>query len=144
LEIDITQCNGCPGSLECRLPLELIRESGNKDLAVAATNIAIWNDAVAKKLAFLPGEKAALPGDIVIFNRRGSEKIDELRSGKISYLPTGSGVVYSSDQDKFSSIEGNVGNAVRLRDHLLVDRIIGYPASGLGRVRCRRREPGAV
>jgi hypothetical protein len=67
-----------------------------------------------------------LPRDIVIFNRRGSEKIDELRSGKISYLPTGSGVVYSTDQDKFSSIEGNIGNAVRLRDHLFVDAIIGF------------------
>jgi hypothetical protein len=104
----------------------LIRESGSKDLAVSATNIAIWNDAVARKLSFLPGEKTVLPGDIVIFTRRGSEKIDELRSGRMSYLPTGSGVVYSSDQEKFSSIEGNVGNAVRLRDHLLVDRIIGF------------------
>jgi hypothetical protein len=44
----------------------------------------------------------------------------------MSYLPTGSGVVYSSDQEKFSCIERNVGNAVRLRDHLLVDAIIGF------------------
>ena len=104
----------------------LIRESGNKDLAVSAMNIAIWNDAVDKKLSFIPGEKAVLPGDIVIFTRRGSEKIEELRSGKLSSLPTGSGVVYSSGQEKFSSIEGNVGNAVRLRDHLLTDAIIGF------------------
>ena len=44
----------------------------------------------------------------------------------MSYLPTGSGVAYSSDQEKFSSIEGNVGNAVRLRDHVLADAIIGF------------------
>jgi len=104
----------------------LIRQSGNKDLAVSASNIAIWNDAVAKKLSFLPGEKVVLPGDIAIFTRRGSEKIEELRLGKMSFLPAGSGVVYSSDQEKISSIEGNVGNAIRLRDHLLADAIIGF------------------
>ena len=46
----------------------LIRESGNTDnLPMSAAGMAIWRDALAKKLTFIPNEKPVLPGDIVIF-----------------------------------------------------------------------------
>jgi hypothetical protein len=105
----------------------LIRESGNKDnLVMSASGIAIWRDALAKKLTFVPNEKPVLPGDIVVFLRAGAENLEEVRAGKVSFTPTGNGIVYSSSADKFSVIEGNVGNAIRLHEHLMTEKIVGF------------------
>jgi hypothetical protein len=110
----------------------LIQESGHKDgLPNTATGLTIWNDATRKKLTFLPNEKPVLPGDIVFFSRERllentDQRLAAMRSGTMSFVPTHPGVVYSSDGDKFSTIEGNVNNAIRLRDHSLSERIIGF------------------
>ena len=105
----------------------LIRESGNNDnLPMTATGIALWRDAIAKKLTFAPNEKPVLPGDIVIFLRAGAENLEDVRAGKVSFTPTGNGIVYSSSADKFSAIEGNVGNAIRLHEHLMTEKIVGF------------------
>lgn len=105
----------------------LIRESGNSDnLTMSPAGIAIWRDALAKKLTFLPNEKPVLPGDIVIYLRGSAENLEEARAGKGSFTPTGNGVVYSSSADKFSSIEGNVGNAIRLLNHAMTEKIVGF------------------
>ncbi|MEH2605025.1 hypothetical protein V1277_004402 [Bradyrhizobium sp. AZCC 1588] len=105
----------------------LIRETGNNDnLAMAPANIAIWRDALAKKLTFIPNEKQALPGDIVIFLRASAENLEDVRAGKVLSVPSGAGIVYSSSPDKFSAIEGNVGNAIRLHEHLMTEKIVGF------------------
>ena len=105
----------------------LIRESGNNDdLPMTAAGIALWRDALAKKLTFVPNEKPVLPGDIVMFLRGSAENLEEVRAGKGSFTPTGNGIVYSSGADKFSAIEGNVGNAIRLHDHVMTEKIVGF------------------
>ncbi len=104
----------------------LIQASGYKDsFKPSAAGILIWNEAVAKKLTFLPGEKPVLPGDIVVLSRSSSADLTDLRSGK-SFSPTQPGIVYAVDKDKFTIIGGNVHNAIRLEDHTFSDRIIGY------------------
>jgi hypothetical protein len=104
----------------------LIREAGNTDnLPMSAAGMTIWRDALAKKLTFIPNEKPVLPGDIVIF-LRGSQNMEDVRAGKVSSGPTGSGIVYSSSADKLSAIEGNVGNAIRLHEHLMTEKIVGF------------------
>ena len=109
----------------------LINASGNKDhLVLSGANITIWNSAVAKRLTFLPGEKSILPGDIAIFSRANPSvtNLDDLRAGKGSFTPSQSGIVYSSDADQFTTIEPNVGYAIRLRDHTISasKNIIGF------------------
>jgi hypothetical protein len=105
----------------------LIRESGNTDnLLMSPGHIAIWRDALAKKLTFVPNEKPVLPGDIVIFLRSSAENLEEVRAGKVSSASSGAGVVYSSSADKFSTIQGNTGNAIRLHDHVMTEKIVGF------------------
>ena len=97
----------------------LIREAGNNDgLPMSALNIAIWNDAVGKKLTFAPNEKPVLPGDIFLQTRvgGGAPSVDDIRAGKIDLAPTSSGIVYAVAPEKISVISGNTGNAIRLRD----------------------------
>jgi hypothetical protein len=97
----------------------LIREAGNSNrLPMSATNIAIWNDAVRKRLTFAPNEKPVLPGDIVVMTRGAGSgpSLDDIRAGRIDFAPTSSGVVYAVAPEKFSIIMGNTGNAIRLRD----------------------------
>ena len=62
----------------------------------------------------------------MIYLRASAENVEDVRAGKGSFMPTGNGVVYSSSADKFSVIEGNIGNAVRLRDHLMTEKIVGF------------------
>jgi hypothetical protein len=108
----------------------LIREAGNRDrLPMSATNIAIWNDAVQKKLTFLPNEKPVLPGDIVVQARAGGggPSLDDIRAGKIDFVSSSSGIVYSVGPDKFSVIVGNTGDAIRLRDLTLSNStLVGF------------------
>ena len=107
----------------------LIRESGNRDnLPMAPANIAIWRDALTKKLTFVPNEKPVLPGDIVIILRGGglTSNLEDVRAGKVLSISTGAGIVYSSSADKFSVIEGNVGNAIRLHEHVMTEKIVGF------------------
>lgn len=69
-----------------------------------------------------------MPGDIVIFPRALSNRLnlDELRSDKNRFAPTHSAIVYTVDGDKFSVISANVRNAVRLIDHSLNEKIVGF------------------
>jgi hypothetical protein len=104
----------------------LIREAGNNDNLLLAPTGIIWRDALAKNLTFAPNEKPVLPGDIVIYLRGRAENLEEVRAGKGSFTSTGNGVVYSSSADKFAAIEGNVGNAIRLHEHLMTEKIVGF------------------
>jgi hypothetical protein len=105
----------------------LIRETGNNDnLPMAPSHLVIWRDAVTKKLTFAPNEKPVLPGDIVIFLRAPAENLEDVRAGKALSVSSGAGVVYSSSPDKFSSIQGNTGSAIRLHDHVMTEKIVGF------------------
>jgi hypothetical protein len=105
----------------------LIRETGNNDnLPMAPSHMVIWRDALTKKLTFAPNEKPVLPGDIVIFLRAPAENLEDVRAGRALSVSSGAGVVYSSSPDKFSAIQGNTGSAIRLHDHVMTEKIVGF------------------
>ncbi|WP_315718871.1 MULTISPECIES: hypothetical protein [unclassified Bradyrhizobium] len=94
----------------------------------SAVNAQIWNDALRKKLTFLPGEKPALPGDIAVFLRvRAGSELSDARAGKSVFAPGQSGVIYSVDGSTFTSIEGNSADAVRLVTHGMTEQnLLGF------------------
>jgi len=107
----------------------VIDQSGNPNkVPLSPTADKIWYDSVGKGLTFLPSKKMPVPGDFVFFLLgRNEQGIQLIRTGKTKTFKSHSGVVYESSDKGFTSIEGNLNNGIRLREHTYDDNsLIGF------------------